>query len=77
MLITQIFGCVELPKPLQIDGLEWCRDVMNKDYMPCTFPEELIESIEWIHCLATLDTNILHPEPKFCDEDGYDAHPRY
>ena len=50
-------------------------DIMTKDYMPCSFPEELMDPVEWIHCLATLDTTVLQPRPKFCDDDGYDVHP--
>ena len=35
-----------------------------------------MEPVEWIHCLATLDTTVLRrPGPKFCDEDGYDIVP--
>ena len=60
---------------VQTDGTKWCRDVMTEDYMPCSFCEELMEPVEWIHCLATLDTTVLQPGPKFCDDDGYDVHP--
>ena len=62
---------------IQTDGSEWCKDVMKEDYMPCTFPEDLMEPVEWIHCLATLDTTVLRAGPQFCDEDGYDSHPLY
>ena len=36
-----------------------------------------MEPVEWIQCLATLDTTALQPGPgpKFCDDDGYDVHP--
>lgn len=62
---------------IQVDGLEWCRDVMNEDYIPQKFLEDLMEHVEWIHYLATLDTIVLCPRPQLCDEDGYDAHPLY
>lgn len=50
---------------------------MKEDHMSCPFPKKLIEPIEWIHCLATLDTVVLRLRPNFCDDDGYDAHPLY
>ena len=36
-----------------------------------------MEPVEWIQCLATLDTTVLQPGPgpKFCDDDRYDVHP--
>ena len=51
--------CGASKSSVQTDGTKWCRDVMTEDYMPCSFPEELMEPVEWIHCLATLDTTVL------------------
>ena len=34
-----------------------------------------MEPVKWMHYLTTLDTAVLRPGPKFCDENGYDIHP--
>ena len=60
---------------MQIDGSQWCQEVEKEDYIPCKFLEELMEPLEWMHCLITLDANVPRPGPKFCDEEGYDIHP--
>ena len=60
---------------MQTDGSQWRREVEKEDYIPCPFPKELMEPINLMHCLITLDTTILRPGPKFCDEDRYDIHP--
>ena len=60
---------------MQTDGLQWHREVEKEDYIPCQFLKELMERVEWMHCLITLDTNVARPRPKFCDEEGYDIHP--
>ena len=57
------------------DGSEWCKDVMDKAYVPIPYPEEKFEPVEWPHCLATLDVCTLNHGTKFCDEDGYDIIP--
>ena len=67
--------CGASKSSVQTDGTKWCRDVMIEDYMPSSFLEELMEPVEWIHCLATLDTTVLQSGPRFCDDDGYDVHP--
>ena len=59
----------------QIDSSQWHREVEKGDYIPCTFPEELMEPVEWMHCLIILDTIVTRPGPKFYDENGYDIHP--
>ena len=33
-----------------------------------------MELVEWMHCLITLDTNVVRLGPKFWDEEGYDIH---
>lgn len=43
--------------------------------MPGPFPEALMELVEWIQCLATLDTSVLGQGPQLVDNDGYDVHP--
>ena len=60
---------------VQIDGSQWQKEVEKEDYIPCPFPEEKMEPLEWIHSLISLDTMHVRPGPKFCDEEGYDIHP--
>ena len=67
--------CGASKSSMRTDGSQWCKEVMIEDYMPYLFQEELMEPVEWIHCLATLDATTLQSGPKFCDEDGYDVHP--
>lgn len=67
--------CGASKSSVQTDGTAWCRDVLTEDYMPCPFPEALMEPVEWIQCLATLDTAVLGRGSQFVDDDGYDVHP--
>lgn len=69
--------CGASKSSVQTNGTKWCRDVLTVDYMPCTFPKPLMEPVEWMHCLATLDTTVLRLGPNFVDDNGYDVHPFY
>ena len=60
---------------MQAGSSHWRQEVEKEDYIPCKFPEELMEPLEWMHCLITLDANVTRLGPKFCDEEGYDIHP--
>ena len=40
--------CGASKSSVQTDGTKWCRDVLTEDYMPCSFPEELMEPVEWV-----------------------------
>ena len=67
--------CGASKSSIQTDGSQWCKEVLNEYYMPCPFFEDLMEPLEWIHSLATLDTSVVRSGAKFCDVEGYDAHP--
>ena len=57
------------------DGIEWCKEVMNKDFVAISYPKKNFEPIEWSHCLATIDVCTINHGIKFCDDEGYDIIP--
>ena len=57
------------------DKSEWCRDLMDKAYVPIPYPEKKFEPVEWMHCLATLDVSTVNHEIKFYDKEDYDIIP--
>lgn len=60
------------------DKKEWKgdRSYEDSDYVPEPFLEELLEPLEWIQILATLDVCVNETTPtKFCDDEGYDIIP--
>ena len=52
------------------------RDFEDSDYIRESFPEQLMEPLEWTQILATLDVcaNEITPA-RFCDENGLDITP--
>ena len=70
-----IWLCGASKSSMQTDGSQWHREVEKEDYIPCPFPMELMEPVQWMHCLITLDTNVTRSGPKFSDEEGYGIHP--
>ena len=43
--------------------------LMEKNYVPSSFSEHLINDYEWIHVLAALDKCTVYNKPQFCDDD--------
>ena len=67
--------CGASKSSMQTDDSQWHREVEKEDYIPCPFLETLMEHVEWMHYLITLDTTITRPGSKFYDKEGYDMHP--
>ena len=67
--------CGASKSTMQTDGLQWHKEVEKEDNISCPFPEELMELVEWMHCLITLNTTVTRPRLKFCDDNGYDIYP--
>ena len=60
-----LWMCGASKASMVIDGLEWCRDVMDEAYVHVPYPEEKFEPVEWPHCLATLDVSTVNQKLSF------------
>ena len=72
---TNLWMCDASKVSIRTEGTEFSREVMDPTYVPIPYSEEKFESMEWPHCLATLDVSMLNYGTKFCDLEGYDIIP--
>ena len=62
-------------RPKECARAKEIRETWEQSYVPMPFLGHLIDPLEWIHILATLDVSLVPKPIQFCDEDGYDIVP--